>query len=252
MIRASGQDSKLRDRQPHAVLDYDSRVDKAKKIVAIVGERKFRAARRILEIGCGSGVISSSLSSFRNGQAEIHAIDVVDNRISKAGYAFQLVAGPQLPFEDRHFDIVITNHVIEHVGDERAQLIHLREIKRVLGESGVVYLAVPNRWRLVEPHFRLPLLSWFPQPVADAYVRLSGRGKYYDCVPLSHRRARQYFRETGFEDTDQTIQSLRETLAIEFPDNPMAKLLNAAVPDWTFRIIMAVMPTYIFLLERRM
>src|SRR5690606_26024653 len=108
------KDTNPMDRQPHAVLDYDSRVHKARKIVALVGEEQFRAAHRILEIGCGSGVISSSLAQLSDGHAEVHAIDVVDNRMTTAGYQFQLVEGTRLPFDDRSFDIVITNHVIEH------------------------------------------------------------------------------------------------------------------------------------------
>ena len=35
---------------------------------------------------------------------------------------------------------------------------HLREIRRVLRRDGLAYLAVPNRWALVEPHYRLALL----------------------------------------------------------------------------------------------
>lgn len=245
------KDTDHMDRQPHAVLDYSSRVHKAKKIVALVGEEQFREARRLLEIGCGSGVISSSLAHFSEGHAEVHAVDVVDNRMTKDGYQFQLVNGTRLPFDDRSFDIVITNHVIEHVGDEEAQLAHLAEIDRVLVDSGVVYLAVPNKWRLIEPHFRLPLLSWLPQWAADAYVRLSGRGSYYDCVPLSHGQARRYFNRAGFVAEDMTVAALRETLSIEFPRSKWALILDAVVPDWALKAAMAIMPTYIFLLRRR-
>jgi len=243
------KDIHLMDRQPHAVLDYDSRVQKAKKIVALVGAERFRTARRILEIGCGSGVISSSLA--RLSSAEVHAIDVVDNRMTTDGYQFQLVQGTKLPFDDDSFEIVITNHVIEHVGDEQAQLTHLSEIRRVLADSGVVYLAVPNKWRLIEPHFRLPLLSWLPQWGADLYVRLSGRGKYYDCLPLSHGQAIRYFETTGFAAKDMTVTALRETLSIEFPQSRVVRFVEAIVPDWAIKAAMAIMPTYIFLLRRR-
>src|SRR3546814_5478078 len=71
------------------------------------------------------------------------------------GYAFQVVDGTTLPYSNDTFDIVVSNHVIEHVGNADAQRHHLDEIRRVLAPDGVVYFAAPNRWRLVEPHFRL-------------------------------------------------------------------------------------------------
>src|SRR3546814_9833619 len=67
-----------------------------------------------------------------------------------------------LPFADDSFDVVLSNHVIEHVGEQPEQLAHLSELRRVLTPGGIGYLAVPNRWMLVEPHYRLAFLSWWP------------------------------------------------------------------------------------------
>jgi SAM-dependent methyltransferase len=47
-----------------------------------------------------------------------------------------------LPFPARSFDVVLSNHVIEHVLNQR---LHLGEIRRVLADRGVCYLATPNR-----------------------------------------------------------------------------------------------------------
>jgi len=239
----------LLERQPHAVLDRDSRVQKARKIIALVGEERFRNARRILEIGCGSGVISSTLALLGAKDLEVHAVDVVDSRIETSGYSFQLVEGTALPFDSGYFDIVISNHVIEHVGPEPDQVAHLLEIRRVLSPSGIVYLAVPNKWRLVEPHYRLPLLSWLPQSLSDGYVRTVRRGTHYDCLPLSLRQAFALFKKGGFAGHDATIPALRETLAIEWSRNPVARAFNRFVPDWVPRLGMPIMPTLIFLLQ---
>ena len=38
---------------------------------------------------------------------------------------------------------------------------------------------MPNRLWPVEAHYKLPFLSWFPLPVANAYLRRSGRGTEY-------------------------------------------------------------------------
>lgn len=249
MTSDSNERSQPPQRLPHAVLDRATRIQKAQKIIALVGEDRFRKARRILEIGCGSGVIASTLAMLGANDLEVHAVDVVDSRIETKGFTFNLVNGTALPYGDAHFDIVISNHVIEHVGTDRDQINHLREIRRVLAIQGVVYLAVPNKWRLVEPHYRLPLLSWVPHPISDHYVRLMRRGKHYDCEPLGFAQAFTLFSAAGFVACDQTIRALRETLSIEFADNPLARAFNRLVPDWAPRIAMGIMPTYVFLLR---
>jgi SAM-dependent methyltransferase len=54
----------------------------------------------------------------------------VDHRIDLAA----------IPFADGAWDVVICNHVLEHVADDRAAL---REIRRVLGSGGLAVLMVP-------------------------------------------------------------------------------------------------------------
>lgn len=248
--RATGaHDGSKPERQPHAALDRDTRVPKARKIINLLGAERFRSARTLLEIGCGAGVITSLLAQEGDGALEVHAVDVVDARVETQGYRFQQVDGTTLPYADGHFDIVISNHVIEHVGDADAQRHHLREIRRVLAEGGIAYLAVPNRWRLVEPHFHLPLLSWLPHPLCDRYVQMTGRGDHYDCSPPSHAQALALFASTPFRIEDATIAAIRETLAIEHGPSS-ARAFDRWVPTALPRMLMPLMPTYVFLLTR--
>ena len=240
-----------RPRLAHAVLDEPSRILKARKIVALLGEDTFARARRILEIGCGSGVIAATLAKMGSPGLEVFAVDVNDNRLTDEGYAFQQVEGTALPFDAALFDIVITNHVIEHVGGPAEQLHHLEEIARVLAPHGVAYLAVPNKWRVVEPHFRLPLLSWLPQRVSDLYVRALGRGSHYDCRPLAHGEAVRLFARAGFANEDMTVDAVRSTLDIEFPGSRLLAFASRRVPDALIRLCMPVIPTMIFRLRAR-
>lgn len=238
-------------RLPHAVLDRDTRIMKARKIVALLGEDRFARSRAVLEIGCGSGVIASTLAELGPAGLDVHAADVVDSRIEKHGYTFRVVGGTTLPYPDRSFDVVISNHVIEHVGPPEAQLAHLTEMRRVLAPGGVAYLAVPNKWRVVEPHYRLPFLSWLPQSASDLYVRLARRGSHYDCLPLSLRQAMALFEAAGFDARDETLGALRQTLLIEQGDSRLATVFARRAPDWILAPGRAVMPTYVFLLQAR-
>lgn len=236
-------------RQPHAALDRTSRLAKAAKMINLIGGGRVSSARRILETGCGSGVIASAIARSGSQDLEMHAVDVVDLRVDKDGYDFRLVDGTILPYADGRFDIVISNHVIEHVGEAADQLRHLQEIKRVLADDGVVYLAVPNRWRLVEPHFRLPFLSWLPHPASDKYVRLTRRGTRYDCNPPDHARALELFAAAGLKTRDLTLNAARETLATE-SGAAVARAFERLVPGFVRALLMPLMPTYVFLLSK--
>lgn len=238
-------------RRAHVIADRDSRLLKSAKIIKLIGEQRFGAADNLLEVGCGSGVISSALAVAGQGQLDVCAVDVADNRIEKDGYDFQQIDGTTLPYPDKSFDLVVTNHVIEHVGDRTAQLHHLQEITRVLKPDGLIYLAVPNRWRVFEPHYRLPLLSWLPQWSSDAYVRLSRRGTHYDCRPLGPRDAIALFREANMQIQDATLDALRATLSIEHHSQPLARLINKLLPNWMLSISMPIIPTFVFLLRPR-
>ncbi len=53
----------------------------------------------------------------------------------------------EMPFKDQEFDIVICNHVLEHVPDDRKAI---REIFRVLRHGGFAILQVPTNYSMEE------------------------------------------------------------------------------------------------------
>lgn len=232
------------NRAPHAILDAASRQTKARKIHDILRRRRVVEGVDILDIGAGSGHIAAFFAKAVGANGSVAAVDRID-QLRVPGIAFRQVEGTRIPFEDQHFDIVITNHVIEHVGGRAAQLDHLREIRRVLRPNGLVYLAVPNRWSVMEQHFKLPFLSWLSRPLASAYVRLMGRGTHYDCTPLSRGSLRRLFGEAGLAFEEITTEALRLMAAQEFP-RPVARLLSA-LPDWSLRLPLILVPTHVAL-----
>jgi SAM-dependent methyltransferase len=239
--------SVAQERQPHAILDVESRLLKARKIARLVERVRSLEGARVLDIGAGSGHIASALGQLAGPSGSVWAVDVHDQRRTTNGYEFKQVDGTHLPFESDSFDVVLSNHVIEHVGDRADQLDHLREVHRVLDGSGVCYLAVPNRWVLLEPHFRLPFLSWLPRPLRDPYVRAARRGSRYDCNLPTRGRAERLFAEAGFEHEEVTIAAMRALKEIEAPSLPL-RLLCAA-PEPVLHALLPVNPTMIFLLR---
>jgi SAM-dependent methyltransferase len=138
--------------------------------------------------------------------------------------------------------------VIEHVGARPDQLAHLREIARVLKDDGIAYLATPNRWAVVEPHFRLPLLSWVPAKARTPYVRLARRGERYDCAPLSRSVLLDLCAGAGLQATERTLEAIHLTLQIE--DVPSLVRRFAEAPSSVHRALRPLVPTHIFLLRR--
>ncbi|HJT93305.1 MAG TPA: hypothetical protein VJ777_15440, partial [Mycobacterium sp.] len=70
--------------------------------------------------------------------------------------------------------------------------------------DGVAYLATPNKWTVIEPHFKLPGLSWLPKRLADRYVRLAGRGERYDVDLLTYGQLEDLAEDAGLRVVDQS------------------------------------------------
>ena len=234
-------------RQGHVVLDLDSRVLKGRKIERILGLDAALAPVRLLEVGTGSGGIAHFFATGARQRHRVNAVDVTDTRQITEGYDFTLVDSIRLPFDDASFDVVLTNHVIEHVGDTHEQLGHLREIRRIVKPGGQVYLAVPNRWMLVEPHYRLAFLSWWPRAWRSSYLRLMGRGSYYDCEPLTRKEVEVLSTAGGFKPTNVSVQAFRAMDDIEVVGGFSARIARW-IPDRILHALEPIIPTHIYLL----
>ncbi len=90
--------------------------------------------KRILDLGSGPGSFPSSIGPFIAIRADLdHPGNTVLN--------FAQADAARLPFADRAFDAVISNHSLEHFHDLAGSL---SEIGRVLKPSGALYVAVPD------------------------------------------------------------------------------------------------------------
>ncbi|MEH6671182.1 class I SAM-dependent methyltransferase [Halopseudomonas sp.] len=237
------------ERQPHATLEITSRRLKAMKIERLLNLKILPQPIKILEIGCGSGGIAHYFATHSDLVFQVTAVDVTDNRQVHDDYVYQQVQGVELPFEDQQFDVVITNHVIEHVGDAKAQLHHLKEIRRVLKNQGIGYLAVPNRWMLTEPHYRLKFLSWWPRKWRSHYLRVMGKGNFYDCEPLEMRELENMLECISMNYTNLSIEGSRATFEIEHSGKLSTKIL-AAIPDALLKPLRPLIPTLIYRIGR--
>jgi SAM-dependent methyltransferase len=136
------------------------------------------AHAEVLDIGCSAGLVTGEIA------LRVRMVVGVDVDIESLAYAvghsgharFVAASAEQLPFGDERFDAVVCNHVYEHVRDA-ARL--MQEIHRVLRPDGACYFAGGHTLQVIEPHYRLPFLSWLPRPMASAWLRCLGRGDAY-------------------------------------------------------------------------
>jgi ubiquinone/menaquinone biosynthesis C-methylase UbiE len=232
-----------RSTSSHAILEKNSRKRKATKIKAILAESTVLSEAKVLDIGTGSGDIAYELSKFVK---EIHSVDIVDERKEKSGYKFKLTADETIPYTDGLFDIVITNHVIEHTPN---QTKHIDEILRVLKPKGCIYLATPNKFWVTDPHYKLPFISWLPRRVSTQYLKLIQK-KDWDIYPLSARKLKQMVNQTGARSTNALPLLISGKAAKELDTwNNLTKLASIA-PRTLLGLTQYVSPTLIYVFKK--
>lgn len=133
--------------------------------------------RRLLDLGCGDGVLGELLKSRFD---EVAGIDVSEPALAAAkqrGVVTHQVNVDEepLPFPDAHFDAVTCLDLIEHVFEPR---VLVREIARVLALGGSLYIAFPNmRYAL---RIKEIIAGRFPKTSGDiAYSYDGGHLHYY-------------------------------------------------------------------------
>lgn len=108
---------------------------------------KVRHARKILDIGPGSGILISLLSELGH---ECYAVDIYDSSVKypeiyknkKIPFHICNTEIDDLPFSDNFFDAVICSEVLEHFAHSHLKAVN--EMSRVLTEDGTVVVEVPN------------------------------------------------------------------------------------------------------------
>ncbi len=104
---------------------------------------------RMLDAGCGDGINLLGISEIakrNNLPIDIFALDYNQLRIERS-HASQVQAKIttasiiNAPFKDSTFEIILCNHVLEHIPDDS---IALASLKRMLKDDGIIILGVPN------------------------------------------------------------------------------------------------------------
>jgi SAM-dependent methyltransferase len=235
--------------QMAAMRDEAGRRRKAAKILAVLrhvlgrDEATGLTALTVADVGCSQGFIADELAAAGAARTLGLDIDVPGLAVAHSRFGdrvgFVCAAGETLPLPDASVDVAVFNHIYEHVVDPEAVLA---DVRRVLRPDGVLYLGLGNRLGVVEPHYRLPFLSYLPPAAADRYVRATGRANHYH----ERFRTRSGLRRllAGWHVLDYTLPVLAEPAAFAGDDlvpGPVSRLPAAALTA-----LLPVLPTYLW------
>lgn len=218
---------------------------KAAKMLAVVNHftgRDDLDGARVVDLGCSTGFIADEMH-LAGGKVVGVDIDVpglaAARRLLRDGVGFLCADGEDLPLPDGSVDVVIFNHIYEHVVD--ADLV-MKEIVRILAPDGLAYFGFGNKWGVVEPHYGLPFLSWLPPRLADRYMRAAHRGDAYHERFRSERGLREMACALNVWDYTETVLADPQAFhASDLVPGPLARLPVAA-----WRLARPVMPTFIW------
>lgn len=118
----------------------------------------------VLDFGAGRGEWANSdlapthlhLRDLRGDVAKVVGVDVdpVVLQNTSLDEVHHIEPGGRLPFSDETFDLVMTDHVLEHVSREDAPAV-AAELDRVLKPGGWIAARTPNKWGVIAIAARL-------------------------------------------------------------------------------------------------
>ncbi len=243
--------------QPHLsrgdliLKDVKGRTQKFEKIIRILQDFHPRPqSLNCLDIGCSSGIITSLLGNhFRlsvGTDIDHEAVQFAHDHFSSTRVQFLTADSMALPFRDRSLDVIVCNHIYEHVpyADQM-----MDEIYRVLKEEGFCYFSAGNKYMIVEGHYGLPFLSWVPKALAHLYLRMAEKGDFYYEEHRSLGGLKRMTRRFRVHDYTLTvIRNPEKYFAADLfnPKSFVYKCIRLLAPYFY-----PLIPTYIWVLTKR-
>ncbi len=227
----------------HARLDEFLGHKRANKVISILTQHADLKNSDVLDTGTGSGHIIQDISKKCKSATSVY---LNDERMVKTGYKFKKVNDEHLPFANNTFDIVISHHVIEHIPNQK---LHLSEIHRVLKKGGTLYLATPNKYGIIDPHYKLPIISWLPRKASTLYLKIL-KNKLWDIYPLSYKDLKKLTKDKFWF----------HNLTLEIIKNPKQYKLDAFVkiqplmklfPYPLLKLLNPIVPSYVLILRKK-
>ena len=230
------------------LMDASYKASKVSKMLAILDNAELSGSALAVDVGCSVGffckAISSRYDSVIGLDIDKEAIEIA-SRDAPANVRFEVADSMALPFEDGTVDLLLCNHVYEHVPDA-AKLFD--EIYRVLKPEGACYLGAASRLTVIEPHYHLPFLSWLPKPLAHLYMKVFGKGSEYYENLRTYWGIRRLINK--FEVSDFTLRILDDPDKFFARDMIPEGGIIDMIPKKVWKMFYHFLPSYIYILKK--
>jgi 2-polyprenyl-3-methyl-5-hydroxy-6-metoxy-1,4-benzoquinol methylase len=179
-------------------------------LAALLDEEVRIRGKRVLDVGSGFGEAVLACMA-RGGHAE--GIEPDEQRVTVSNLLLQSFGLPQtvlcasgeaIPYRDEEFDIVLSQHVLEHVEDLAAVV---GEMIRVTRPGGYLLVSVPNYLFPYEGHYKMKWFPLTPKPIGKLILRLTGRDPEFLLKHINYTtypRMMKIWRAHGLEITNLT------------------------------------------------
>ena len=236
------------------LLDFEykkPKVDKMLKVLestGVIGDTKVQGTA--VDIGCSAGFFCEALADYFT---EVIGIDIDDKALKMAEerstnhvVQYKLIDDDTIPLADNSAKLIVCNHVYEHVPSSEKLFA---EIHRVLEPNGVCYLGAASKLTIIEPHFKLPFLSWLPKFIAHPYMRLFKRGDFY----YENLRTPWGIKKliTAFEVEDVTLKILKDPASYAATDMINENGIIPKIPLSVLKLLHPLLPSYILILRKK-
>lgn len=242
------------EEHPDEMYNIEKRSQKGNKTIAVLLEHLELEGRvptelNVLDIGCSTGFMTGLYGqNFR----EVVGIDIDEGAVQFArrhnsgeNIRYFVSDSMNTNFDNESFDVISCTHIYEHVPDSKRLI---SEIYRLLKKGGICYFAAGNRLILIEAHYRLPLLSVVPKPLAHLYLRILGRGTYYYENHLTYWGLKKLV--SPFEISDYTLKIIEDPERYHATDMVRPNSLKQKIALWLLKVAYFISPTYIWVLKK--
>ena len=161
----------------------EERVKKARKTILVLRDYlKSTEKLTLIDIGSSTGIMTKEYSKYFEQVIGVdldkQAVDFANEKYGNENTKFINSPIEELGLPQQSVDVITCTQIYEHVPSE-TQL--LDSIYKLLKPGGVCYFAASNRFKIIEPHYNLPFLSFLPKKIANIYIsKFTSHSEYYE------------------------------------------------------------------------
>jgi 2-polyprenyl-3-methyl-5-hydroxy-6-metoxy-1,4-benzoquinol methylase len=233
-----------------SMYDAEARIKKAKKTLAVLFDYLEKTSDlRLLDIGSSTGIMTNEYSKYFGDvigiDLDLKAVDFANSKFKNNNLKFINSPIEEVNFENSTFDIITCSHIYEHVPSDK---VLIDKIYSLLKPGGICYFAAGNRYQIIEAHYRLPFLSYFPKNIANIYIKLFTKEKEYYENLKSYRNLKKLV--IKYEIIDYTLKILKNPTLFSANDMVKENTIKYYLVNFIAKIGYFVIPTYIWILKK--